>query len=127
MDTFNFPNHMVKTEYPRSSDSVQFGGAYTFVNKPVAPDQRVFVLNFAAMKYYVNPDGSIDVTTDPQNNYRVLQEFYETERLYNEFIYPHPVLGNITVRFKDPLQDPDGISGGMGAVKSFQIKLIEQP
>lgn len=127
MDIFDFPYHTVRTEYPKSSDSMQLGGAYEFVAKPVAPDQRVFVLTFPTMQYYLASNGTVDTTTNPQINYRVLQLFYEKQRLYQTFTYPHPVLGNIVVRFAEPLQDPEGIPGGNGAVKQFEIKLKEQP
>ena len=126
MDTFNFPYHLVKTQYPDSGDTMVFGKAYVFTSKPSAPDQRTFILTFPGMKYYFTA-GVVNNTDNPTTNYKVLQEFYEAHRLWATFIYPHPVLGNINVKFGKPLADPDPIPEGNGAQSSFEIQLIEQP
>lgn len=127
MDTFTFPYHLVKTQYPDSGDTMVFGKSYVFTSKPSAPDQRTFILTFAGMTYFINTDGTINTTTLPTINYRVLQQFYEAHRMWDTFIYPHPILGNINVKFGKPLSDPDSIPLGKGAVQSFEIQLIEQP
>lgn len=126
-DTFNFPFHRVETKYPESSFRVQFGNSYTFVSKPSAPDQRTFILKFPTMVYYVDGGGDIDLAVNPTFNMAVLEAFYATQRLFEKFVYPHAILGNLTVRFNRPLVIPEGFVGGSGAVKAFDVELLEQP
>ena len=127
MDTFDFPFHKTRTQYPNSGDSMQLGNSYESVTKPSAPDQRLFVLNFAAMRYFHNSDGSVNNSVSPQVNYKKFQEFYEAHKLWDAFIYPHPVHGNLVVRFATPLADPEGLTGGDGVTGPFEIQLREQP
>ncbi len=127
MATFNFPFHKVRTQYPNAGDSVQFGNSYEFTSGPRAPQQRTFILNFAAMKYYHDANGNVVNNVNTTTNYKTFQEFYETHGTWTSFTYPHPIHGNLTVRFAAPLTDPEGIEGGMGVTKPFEIQLKEQP
>lgn len=126
---FDFPYHSVTERYPESSTRVQFGGGYTFVSKPVAPDQRIFSLNFPALIYYTNPNGSADRSINPKVNLWKLRDFYQAHRLYEMFVYELPADdGNrVTVRFNKPLEIPAGVPGGTGVVQGIQVELIEQP
>jgi hypothetical protein len=130
-ETFNFPMHKVSTEYPESSIRIRYGKSYQFASKPVAPDERLFKLKFAAMQYYttINEEDEevLDLEKNPQINMRVLELFYEAHRLYQVFIYPHPVIGNVNVRFSKPLVVPEGRSGGFGVTEEFDVELIEVP
>lgn len=128
MDTFNFPYHTFRNQYPQG-DKMQFGGAYEFSPKPNAPIQRTFVLNFPVMKFYPTPGSPTvaSVTESPTTNMRTLEAFYEVHQMWDPFIYPHPVLGNINVKFAQPLASPDLIPGGGGATAAFEIQLKEQP
>lgn len=129
METFNFPYHRVSTDYPESSTRIQFGKGWEFASAPDAPDQRIFKLSFRGFKYYVNPStGEIDTTTNANvNNLAALEAFYQAHRQHGKFIYPHPVYGNVVVRFRTPLRIPEGRPGGNGVVEDFTIELIEQP
>lgn len=127
MKTFNFPYHRVGDAYPQSSTPVQYGGGYEFASKPRGPDQIVFKLNFAAMWYFEGPPGFVDATREPERNMAALQAFYEEHRLYEKFIYPHARRGNVVVRFKKPLEIPEGVIGGNGMLPSFTIELTLQP
>jgi hypothetical protein len=126
METFNFPFHKQQTNYPDNSFRVAFGRGYQFAAKAPHPGQRIFVLSFVGMRYVVT-GGVLDKVTDPTKNMGKLQDFYEAHMLYEPFIYPHPVLGNVTVRFNRPLQIPKGMSGGFGVVEDFELEFIEQP
>lgn len=126
MQTFNFPYHKQSTKYPENSFRVTFGGGYQFVSKPQHKGQRIFTLYFTGMKFYLT-NGVINNTDSPTLNMQKLIEFYEAHELYEPFTYPHPVFGNVTVRFNTPLEIPKGYSGGTGVVEDFQIELIEQP
>ncbi|KGM36127.1 hypothetical protein [Inquilinus limosus] len=128
METFNFPRHKFRTQYPESSFRVQFGNSYTFVSKPSAPDQRLFILTFQLVKYYVNGAGQADASiVGEATNAAALDGFYARHRLYEKFIYPHPVYGNVVVRFQKPLEIPDGIEGGDGAIENLEVQLLEHP
>lgn len=128
MDTFNYSYHRQSTAMPQNGFRLQFGTSYVFTAKPDAPDQRVFTLFFTGMQYYLHDDGTVDGSTGAGiNNVHALYTFYAAHGLWDTFIYPHPVFGNVTVKFKDPLVVPEGIVGGGGVVGDFQITLEEQP
>lgn len=130
LPVFDFPYHRVSTEYPESSIRVRFGRSYQFASKPNAPPERIFKLRFPTMKYYttiVDDVEVLDTVTNPQINLRVLEQFYQDVELYGTFTYPHPVHGNLTVRFSKPLIIPEGQPGGNGASQEFDVELIEVP
>lgn len=54
-----------------------------------------------------------------------LEAFYNAHKLHRSFLYPHPVYGNLEVKFMSPLKIPEGIKGGNGALNDFEIDLIE--
>jgi len=127
METFDFPYHTVEDQYPSSSAVVQFGGGYSFASKPRGPDQITFKLNFQGMFYFTNSNGTLDGTSNPKINMKVMLDFYENHRLYEPFIYNHPVRGPLTCRFGKPLSIPKGIAKGKGQLEAFQVELILQP
>lgn len=127
MATFSFPYHTFETEYPESSFRVTLGGSYQYSAPPPAPDQRIFRLKFAAMKYFVASNGTIDKTTHPEFNVALLDDFYNTHKTHASFTYPHPVYGNLSCRFNKPLRIPAGIPQGGGAVPGIEVELIETP
>jgi hypothetical protein len=129
MDTFLWNRHKVETLYPDSTVRAQFGNSYQFAAPPDSPDQRIFKLYFTGFKYFVQSDGvSVDLTTSEYiNNVGALEVFYQSKRLYGTFIYPHPAIGNVTVRFSKPLQIPKGVASGNGLVEDFIVELIELP
>lgn len=123
---FDFPMHTIEVKYPQSSTTVTFGGGYDFVSKPNAPDQVRYTLHFETMKYFVDPYGAVDRLINPTWNIAALEDFYREHRLYEKFVYPHPVEGNLIVRFGTPLTFKS-IKGGGGAVEPFSIELVLQP
>jgi hypothetical protein len=127
MDTFNFPYHIEKTNYPAIENRMQFGNSYEAVSKPTAPYQRVFVLSFPGMMTYLDSGGAVDYSTNATINYETLRKFYEDHGLWDKFIYPHPKFGNVTVRFAQPLAAPDPVPMGNGAQGPFEIQFREQP
>jgi hypothetical protein len=128
MEIFEFPLHRVNTKYPANSTQVAFGNSYVWSAEPDAPYQRTFVLKMGGFKYYVAEDGSIDVTTNVAvNNLGALEAFYQQHQLWQTFIYPHPVYGNLNCKFSLPLEIPDGTPGGDGIVPEFDLTLTEQP
>lgn len=131
METFNFPVHTVQAKYPADA-AVQMGNGYQFASRTPHPYQREFTLSFDAMVFYMS-GGSKNVSDTPTANYDPtinwwrLEEFYLEHGTWKKFIYPHPAEGNITVRFKNALEQPKVVRGGYGVSESFEITLIEQP
>lgn len=128
MDTFDFPYHSVRTIYPKG-DSFKFGGGYEFASAPQLPIQRRFVLTFPTMMWFVDGSGNVDGSTSANINIKAFLDFYEAHLHYTKFIYPHPVLGNVTVRFAAdaPPEVPAAKPNGNGSVDQFEITLVEQP
>lgn len=126
MATFDFPYHTYSTENPESSFRVKLGGSYQFSAPPSAPDQRVFILKFPAMKYFVT-NKVLDKVIQPEINLARLENFYDLHKLHATFTYPHPVYGNVPCRFNKPLKIPEGTPGGNGVVEGISIELIEMP
>ena len=126
-ERFDFPYHTFRTIYPESGTRVQFGKGYVFAARPDSPVQRRFVLKMTGMQYFVGENDEIDTETMPQRNMGRLQAFYEEHELWKSFVYPHPVLGDVLVKFNKPLDIPEGIIGGNGVLPEFEIELIEQP
>lgn len=127
METFDFPFHITRTEYPDSGTRVQLGNSYIFTAPPQGPDQRTFILDFAAMKYFLNNQWEPDETIEPKKNMLALEKFYQRHQTHKSFLYDHPVHGQVTVRFKSPLKPPKGLPGGDGATEGFSVELLEEP
>lgn len=126
METFDFPLHTLSAKYPESSAKMTFGRGYEFASKPKGPDQVTYTLAFRGMFFFLNPDGSFDTTTRPTINMAALEAFYVRHRLYEKFIYPHPALGDLVVRFDNPIEYKIQ-ENGRGAVEPFTISLLTQP
>lgn len=125
METFNYPYHRTSTKNPESSARVQFGNSYVFTSEPVAPDQRLFTLNFPALKYYLDVNGVVEPDTNPTFNMKNFTDFYSRHKLHKSFLYNHPVYGVKEVRFNSPLDEPLVREGGSGLTEAFTIELIE--
>lgn len=127
METFTWVNHTFSTEYPESGFKLQLGNSYEYAEGPTSPDQRVITLSFPLLKYFTNAAGALSATIQPTLNMLALENFYVVHKMWKTFIYPHPVHGNLNVRFRKPLKVPAGLPDGGGAVGSFSVELIEQP
>lgn len=123
---FDFPYHRVGTKYPTQGNNLKLGGSWDYSSKPNCPPQRVFTLDFKVLKYY-GEAGSLDLISDKEINLGVLEAFYNEHQLYKKFIYPHPVYGELLVKFQRPLEVPMGIAGGGGAIGGVVVVLVEQP
>lgn len=126
METFNFPKHTLSVKYPESSAKMTFGKGYEFATKPKGPDQVSYTLAFRGMFFFLNGDGTFDATSQPTINMATLEQFYTRHRLYEKFIYPHPALGNLVMRFDTPLEYKIQENGN-GAVEPFTLTLLTQP
>lgn len=128
METFNFWVSGFEDTYPENSRKVSFGGGYEFASRPKGPPQiqiRVFLRGY---QWFVNPDGTLNTVddNDGRNVYK-LMEFYENHELFEKFIYPHPVRGNVVVRFREPLKIPAVPLDGLGVLPDFSVVFLSQP
>lgn len=122
----NFSLHKVSTEYQSNNFSMTMGGGYSFDTDGSFPPLRIFNLKFTGFRYYVNSDGEVDAEINKDiNNMKALEDFYRDHLTHKTFIYNHPVYGDVKVRFKDPLNIPEGITGAGGVLESFDVKLKE--
>ena len=126
METYDFPYYVLEQKFPESSAKISFGGGYEFASKPAAPDQIIFMLNYETMVFYQAPGGELDIVTNPQLNMGKLQAFYEEHRLFEPFLFDHPIYGEVIVRFNKPLSWKLR-KGGRGTVEPFTIELLLQP
>jgi len=126
METFVWSMHTQSTEYPEGFKT-KLGNSYTFASEPRAIYQRIFKLKFNALKYFTYSNGTIDRTFMPALNMGALELFYQQHEMWKDFIYPHPVYGNVVAKFHRPLVVPEGVMGGGGVVQGFGLELEEQP
>lgn len=124
--TFNFPYHRVSTRHPTQGTNLKLGGGWDYNSKPSSPPQRLFTLDFKVMKYFGSA-GVLDLAKEPEINLGLLEAFYNTHLLHTEFNYPHPIYGNLLVKFLKPLEIPMGIEGGGGAIPGLNVSLVEFP
>ena len=79
------------------------------------------------MCYFVGADGKVTDQVKPEVNAYALDLFYQRHRLHKTFTYPHPVYGDVLVKFSKPLEIPEGRPGGGGWLAPFSVELMEQP
>lgn len=121
------PYHRVGVEYVEAQVNTAIGRGFQMALPPQAPTVRVFTVLFETMRYYYNTDGTLDLETEPELNFGRLEDWYRFFRTTRPFWYNHPVFGLVKVRFREPLQAPLGIPGGLGLLQSFSIQLVEDP
>ena len=126
METWDFPYFGFRTKYPVEGGQYNLGGGYTVTTAPDAPAQRTFTLSLRGMQYYLDGSGDIDATVNTDTNMSRLENFYIAHKLHASFTFPHPVYGDLTVKFSRPLDIPEGIDGGNGILPSFELELKEQ-
>ena len=124
--TFDFcPNRMVPTTKPPASQGKGMTmNGWFFSAKPNVPYQKSFTVKLQGLTWYLQPDGLYDSATNPQFNARRLELFYETNGTWDNFDFPHPHLGVVRCRFKEPVEVPAAIPDSGGLVEAFEIQLI---
>lgn len=124
MATFDFI-HTVRYKYREAGGVYPMGKGWEFRVAPSVPTTRIFTLTMTGMQWFTDTNGVVINTTSPDRNLLRLDQFYQTHQLHMTFTYPHPVFGNLTVRFDKPLEIPDAMKGGSGVVETFDIVLGE--
>jgi len=129
METFDWPYFTTRTQYPESTIRFQFGRSYTFAVPPASPDQRIFHLKFPTLVYFETAvdSGVLDITTQPSVNLGRLEDFYTRHKMFQSFNWAHPAHGAMVCKFNKPLEVPEGLPGGGGAVDEITLEFIEIP
>lgn len=73
-----------------------------------------------------NPS-KLNLFSNPEINLGLLEDFYLRHKMWKKFIYPHPIYGDLAVRFSRPLILPKGYTDGNGTVEPFELEFIEVP
>ena len=119
------PKYMVpKIAPPPAQGKGMSMNGWHFSSKPAVPYQKSFIVTLQGMHWYLKPSDLFDVSTNPQYNARRLELFYEEHGCWDNFEFPHPHLGLLTVRFKEPLQIPEAIPNSGGLIEKFDVQLI---
>lgn len=69
----------------------------------------------------------LNITKQPEINAGRLDAFYNFHKLHKKFIFPHPIYGDIAVKFSKPLVLPKGNTNGSGSIEAFELEFIEIP
>lgn len=123
--TFDFcPKSLVPEILPPESPAVVSLNGWTFSSKPSIPYAKKFKVTLHGLRWYLQSNGLFDETTDPTYNARKLEKFYETNGLWDKFLWTHPHIGVMNVRFAQAVQIPMGIANSNGMIAAFEITLI---
>ena len=126
METFNFaPNGTVPVTLPPDPMSGVSMNGWTFTSRPAVPYQKKFKVVLYGITWFTSSTtGLFDLTTKPTVNARLLELFYERNGVWNPFLWTHPHLGQLTVRFNAPLNVPEGMVDGGGLVDKVEMTFI---
>ena len=119
---FIWAYHTFGTSYkePFGAISVKNNSSQSYMFSESTRPVRLIELDFSTMHYMGE-----EVSSCPDEmNYAKLQQFYLLHGLHKSFIYPHPVYGDLKVRFAAPLVLPKKNPNSM-SVQGFTITLIE--
>lgn len=119
------PKYMVpRTVAPPAQGKGMSMNGWFFSSKPNVPFQKSFVVKLQGMYWRLGSNGLYDPYIDPCYNARRLELFYEQNGCWDNFEFPHPHLGVITCRFKEPLEIPVAIPNSGGLIDAFEVQLI---
>lgn len=123
--TFNFcPTSLVPETLPPEPSAIMSMNGWAFSAKPTVPYQKTFKVTLYGMRWYLNSNGTFDTTSDPTHNARALEQFYETNGVWDNFLWVHPHLGSLTVRFKAAVMIPAGLTNSNGLCAPLEITLL---
>lgn len=129
MKTFTFcKDSLVPETLARENVNVVSLGGWQFTARPTTPFQRKFKVMLHGLHWYLNSaDSRYDVVTDPDNNARLLELFYEEHEMWKPFLWVHPHLNYepIECRFQSPVNVPAGLSNSNGLIQAFEINFVE--
>lgn len=124
LQRFNWPFHNYSTEYTEPFQRVDNGTSQGTVVRKTAVPRRKFTLSFTTLYDFDNATET-QTACDPRLSFKALKAFYAAHGTYKSFIYPHPLYGDIVVRFNQPLTVPYKRQNGLGSVNDFTLELVE--
>lgn len=119
--------YTVETEISELNTVGSTGRSYQFAGVLKAPPVRTFTVRLPTLGYFPGTDGLPDLDCRPELNMAVLERFYLTKTMAEPFRFDHPQLGDLQVRFAEPLRVPEGLPRGGGYLGAIEVKLIEVP
>lgn len=120
LERFLWSSHAYSTQYIELYQRMENGVSQGFVPRTEHQPTRLLTLNFETL---INDPclkhklGSL--------SFNKLEDFYLKHGMHSEFIYPHPIYGELVVRFNKPLAVPKSRANSKGAVESFSLEFIE--
>lgn len=119
---FIWDNHNFGTTYrePYGHSTVKNNSSQSYVYAQSPRPMRVFELEFSTLIYA----GDEEINCPDELNYSKLLAFYLEHGMHKSFKYPHPVYGDLKVRFSEPLVFPNKNSNSK-TIQGFTVKLVE--
>lgn len=119
---FIWENHNFGTSYrePFVHSTVKSNSSQSYIFSESIKPVRIFELEFSTLFY----NGNEETNCPDELNYSKLQAFYLTHGLHKAFIYPHPVYGDLKVRFAKPIVLPKK-NPNSRSIQGFTLTLIE--
>lgn len=114
--------HVAVEEAPQEKQAMNMNG-WDFNAKPSEPYRRRFRITLSGMRWMIAGE-RLDLDRDPQHNAGRLLEFYRDNRTWDHFTYAHEYLGEIQVRFAEPVNIPKAIPNSDGLIPDFDLTLI---
>src|SRR5687767_11090127 len=126
METFAFcPDSQVPHTLPREPMGLVTMNGWTFASKPTTPFQRKFRVKLFGLKWFLDEaTEQYDAVTSPDINARALELFYEEHETWKPFLWTHPHLGELTVRFASAVEVPPAPPNSGGLLEPLEITLI---
>ncbi|URG13844.1 hypothetical protein [Acinetobacter phage vB_AbaS_TCUP2199] len=114
--------HNFGTAYqePFTHASVKNNSTQEYVFSQTVKPLRTFELEFPTLFY----NGGVETTCPDEYNYAKLQTFYLEHGLHKAFVYPHPVYGDLKVRFARPIVLPKKNPNSQ-TIQGLNVTLIE--
>lgn len=97
------------------------GWDYTPV--PYLPFRRKFKVTLEGLRWYLG-DGELDFDADPEHNAGRLEGFYVQHRMYKPFEFQHEYLGNLELRFAEPVSVPKALPNSNGLIDALEIMMV---
>lgn len=124
--TFNFcPNSLVPELLPPEAPTLMTFNGWTFSSKPTTPFQSSWKVTLYGLQWYLNSDGTFNLTTNPTRNAAALEKFYRDNQTWDNFAWKHPhIATTMQVRFKSPVIVPAAIPNSNGLCDAVEVYLI---
>lgn len=124
-DRFIWDTHNFGTAYKEPYERVAMGRSQGYIPETSVKPIRIFTLSFPVMLIEEPSEkASGCLQYQPELDFSMLRAFYVKHQTFKPFIYPHPIYGDIIVRFLKPLTLPKK-NKDSGTVQSFNLELIE--